>query len=397
MKNTKRECEVLIIGAGASGVSAAVSASRQGARVLLIEKNDFPGGAGVIGSHRFICGLYVNGKNKPDKTLNEGIAREICSRLGALAPQKRVTRIGKVYVLPFSSKDLISVFRSLLKKKNHPAVLYNSRVLSVKTEKKIIKVVRVRGPKSTLNIIPKVVVDCSGEGAIIRLSGSRYQLSSLKQRQLSGYSFRVKGLRKDDEMLAIKVPYYLGQAVAEKKLLPYLKFTTFSFDDNRDAGIFKLSIAPSKGMNSPGRARADARRVQRYLARAEDSFKNSRITGMLSEVLDREGLRVRGEYILDRDDVLKARKFPDGIVKNSWPIEIWDQEKGPRYQYLDAGDYYQIPRRSLKAKDVLNLYCAGRCISVSHEALGSTRAMGTCMSLGEQAGIAARGYVGGNL
>jgi hypothetical protein len=106
-------------------------------------------------------------------------------------------------------------------------------------------------------------------------------------------------------------------------------------------------------------------------------------------VLEREGRRVRGEYTLTKDDVLLARKFSDGIVKNAWPIELWDRLKGTVYKYVPRGDYYEIPLRCLMVRNIANLLTAGRCISVTHEALGSTRVMGACMALGDQAGKAA--------
>jgi hypothetical protein len=114
---------------------------------------------------------------------------------------------------------------------------------------------------------------------------------------------------------------------------------------------------------------------------------------MSPEVAYREGARAWGEYTLTADVVLGARKFPDGAVRNAWPIELWDREKGPSYRYLDPGEYYEIPLRCLKAQEVSNLWCAGRCISASHEALGSTRVMGPCIALGEEAGREAAGSV----
>jgi hypothetical protein len=87
--------------------------------------------------------------------------------------------------------------------------------------------------------------------------------------------------------------------------------------------------------------------------------------------------------------VLLARKFSDGIVKNAWPIELWYRLKGTVYKYVPRGDYYEIPLRCLMVRNIANLLTAGRCISVTHEALGSTRVMGACMALGDQAGKAA--------
>jgi hypothetical protein len=116
------------------------------------------------------------------------------------------------------------------------------------------------------------------------------------------------------------------------------------------------------------------------------AFEGSEIAEMSPEVVEREGVRAWGEYTLTADDVLEARKFPDGAVKNAWPIELWEQETGPLLRYLDPGDHYEIPLRCLEVQGVSNCWCAGRCISASREALGSTRVMGTCISLGEEAG-----------
>jgi len=107
---------------------------------------------------------------------------------------------------------------------------------------------------------------------------------------------------------------------------------------------------------------------------------------MSPRVVDREGPRLCGEYTLTSDDILNARKFPDGAVKNAWPIELWDQEKGPSYRYLEPGNYHEIPLRCLKAQGISNCWSAGRCISATREALGSTRVIGICLSLGEEAG-----------
>ena len=124
-----------------------------------------------------------------------------------------------------------------------------------------------------------------------------------------------------------------------------------------------------------------------------DSWRNSSIAEMSPHVVDREGPRLCGEYTLTDDDVLNARRFPDGTVRNAWPIEFWDQEKGPSYRYLSPGEYHEIPLRCLKAQDISNCWCAGRCISATREALASTRVIGTCIALGEEAGREAAQHV----
>jgi hypothetical protein len=189
-------------------------------------------------------------------------------------------------------------------------------------------------------------------------------------------------------MLPLRVPYHLTKAVNEGRMPVHLKFTTFAPGDDPDEGYCRLNVPP-EGRSRNQRARSDALLAHRHLSRVLDSFKDSIIAEASPRVVDREGPRACGEYTLTADDVLKARKFPDGAVRNAWPIELWDRERGPSYRYLEPGDYHEIPLRCLKVQEVSNCWCAGRCISATREALGSTRVMGTCVSLGEEAGRAA--------
>src|SRR2546427_4277519 len=62
-----------------------------------------------------------------------------------------------------------------------------------------------------------------------------------------------------------------------------------------------------------------------------------------------------GRYELTRDDVLCGRRFPDGVARASWPIELWEPGRlGATYEWLEDGQSYDIPLRSLQARDVDN-------------------------------------------
>jgi len=382
-------CDVLVIGGGVSGTAAALAAVRSGVNTVLAEKESFLGGAGYSGLFQYICGLYLNGDTLPAETLNQGIVREIVGILNSISPHRAIKKIGQVYVLPYHREDLRSVFSSLCDREKNLTLFYNTTAVSVEKQNDEIVEVIVNRQGIPRSITPRILIDCSGSGAISAMAGAQFELSSSEKLQLAGYTVHLKGLTDLGETLAIKVPYYLSRAVSKKILPPYLRFTTFSPGDAQDEGYCKISIDGADNIEREQRAKKDASLIHSYLAKKLPSFRNSYIADTSLSVMDREGRRVCGEFTLNEEDVLNARKFHDGVVKNSWPIEIWDKNKGTIYKYLKPGEYYEIPFRCLKVKGISNLLCAGRCISVSREALGSTRVMGTCIGLGERAGQAA--------
>jgi hypothetical protein len=378
-------CDVLVVGAGVAGISAAVRAARAGAQTVLIEKNSGPGGVAAGGMHRFMCGLYGSGDDFPKTTLNGGIAAEVCARLRELAPERHVQRMGHVYVLPIDSRNLVTALRSISEEESKLELLYDTHAVAAATEQDAIVSVAAEGPSGRFDVFPSAVIDCAGNAAVMRMSGVQCEVTPPDLRQLGAFAFRVTGLHGFDEMLPVRVPYCLSKAVRAGELPAHLKFTTYTPGDGPDEGYCRLNILQAEGDRSE-QAREDALRVHRHLSSTLAAFKDSRIAGMSPQVVCREGTRVCGEYTLTAEDVLGGRKFSDGVVKSAWPIELWHPENGPSYQYLRPGDYYEIPARCLKVRDISNSWCAGRCISATREALGSTRVMGACISLGEEAG-----------
>jgi FAD dependent oxidoreductase len=136
-----------------------------------------------------------------------------------------------------------------------------------------------------------------------------------------------------------------------------------------------------------GRRRALA--VTEYL-KTLPAFARAFVSHAAPQVGVRESRGVIGRYQLTRDDVLSGRKFEDAVARASWPIELWqDGREGATYEFLPDGSSYDIPLRCLQARDLDNLFVAGRCMSATHEALGSARVIGSCLATGEAVGQAA--------
>ncbi len=382
-------CDVLVVGGGVAGAAAAIAAARGGARTMLIEKEEYLGGTGYAGMFQHICGLYLNGETMPVETLNGGISGEIATGLIQAVPGTVVKRIGRVYVLPYDRECLQTVLTMLCRDETRLTVLLQNRMMAVDRNEKTIASVEIEGQDGPHTIIPGVLIDCSGSADAAALAGAEYELATSGDRQLAGYTVFIRGLRDADETLSIRVPYHLAQAVEQSKLQRVARLTTFSIGSEEGEGYLKISALPEQ---SDKDTQKESAAVLQYLASVLPAFRDASAVST-SRVLEREGRRVTGEYTLTRDDVLNARKFSDGVVKNAWPIELWDRAKGVVYHYVPKDDYYDIPFRCLTVKGISNMLTAGRCISVTHEALGSTRVMGTCIALGEQAGKAAAYWI----
>lgn len=379
-------CEVLVVGAGVAGVPAAVAAARAGAQTVLIEKGSFPGGTGVAGLHQYICGLYLNSDPPSGELLNAGLVAEICRLMGENERLGTGRRLGRVDVLPYSPARFQTVLSGLMSHESRLQVMFGAAVKGAGYDgNRITSVYTDAG-----EMIPRIVIDCSGDGVIIQSSPELHEIRPEHERQLAGGAVYFKGISDPHEMLAIRVPYALRLAKDAGRLPSELQFSVFSSQPESGEGWCKLSFLPA-GLRRGRTVAEAAKRVHAVLKELLVEFAGSEIAGVSPEVLEREGACLKGCYKLTGDDIRVGRKFSDGIVRNAWPMECWVQGRGPTYDYVPAGDYYEIPLRCLKAAAASNLLCAGRCISVSFEALGSTRVMGPCMAMGEVAGKEAAG------
>lgn len=370
MKAREINCAVLIVGAGLSGIAAAVAASRKGVQTLLLEQNAFTGGTVISGMHRYLCGLYPD---KGSTTINAGIARELVFYLRSLDRRNRKLSSGKVGLFAFRGKDLQHWINTQIRSSKNLKALLNSRVYELTQVKGVIRGVGAKKGGQEIKVFPKVVIDASGEGAVIKLSHANCRLTALSRRQLAGFSFRVEGADDAPGLLPIKVPYYI-------------KFATYVALDNPGEGVIRLNIPAGQDLSE---LRSRARKAFCCLRKVLPEFRNASIAEFSPFMVEREGIRLRGEYTLTAKDILSGKRFRDGVVRGAWPIELWDRKKGPQYKYLKFAQYYEIPLRCLRSKNIKNLLAAGRCISVTPEALGSTRVAGTCIAIGEQAGLAA--------
>lgn len=148
--------------------------------------------------------------------------------------------------------------------------------------------------------------------------------------------------------------------------------------------------------------------IRTYLAVLRDHIpgaSNAVITNTAEALGIRESRRIIGAYQLTGEDVAEGRIFSDSICASSWMIDIHNptgkgvlahtvQSSGEEQVYkvrslYPDGGFHGVPYRCLYTPECDNLWCAGRCLSATHEALAAVRIMPTCIAMGEAVGIAA--------
>jgi hypothetical protein len=136
--------------------------------------------------------------------------------------------------------------------------------------------------------------------------------------------------------------------------------------------------------------RRQAKGVMEFFRRHVPGCEECNLVFLGTEAGIRESRRVMGDYVITREDVLGARKFPDSVgASTSW-IDVHDPEAlSVLHEFLPPDDWFEVPYRALTTAGLANLYTAGRCVSCTHEALGSLRTIPTGIMTGEAAGAAA--------
>jgi len=145
--------------------------------------------------------------------------------------------------------------------------------------------------------------------------------------------------------------------------------------------------------NSIVKAVMQSRVILKFLRKKLTGFSKAYIIQTASMMGVRETRRVKGEYILTKEDILSGRKFKDWVARSSSPIDIHESDKKQKYIWIKSDKRgsipYEIPYRCLLLAKIDNLLVGGRCISLTKEAFGSGRMMATCLSTGQAVGVTA--------
>lgn len=431
--------DVLVAGGGTAGCVAALSAARNGADVMLVERYGYLGGlitAGNTGLTMFmkfsgaeaqhVEDQRVLGDRPEDVQIAGGITKEIADRL--IKEGFSIGNSGQAGRYVFTSSEDFKRMLFQMMQEAGVKLRLHSWVVDVLREGDAIQGVVVESKSGRQAILAEQFVDASGDGDVAAKAGVPFTMG------VTPDDLAVKEGAKVGEMHPMGVMFKAGN-VDLQRCFDWLAenpdrfakqpFARFSLDEAKERfekgemstinilmddvpKRFQVYNLPTEGVVTlccPC-VRGDGTNVE-DLTQAEvelATMVHEWLTNMRqlpgfekAFLLDcpvvgvRETRHIQGDYVLNIEDIYNQVDFPDSIGCGSHPIDT-----RPRPKWLNDPEtaypprwYFHIPFRSLLAKGIANLLVVGRCISATHEAFGCIRPTVQCMITGEAAGAAA--------
>lgn len=390
------DADVIVVGSGSAGSTAAIAAARAGAKTILVERFGFLGGTSTQVLDTFY-GFYTPGTHA--YKVVGGIPDDVVAALKSYnAAFERPNSYGAGTGVTYDPSILKVVWESLAARAG-VQLLYHSFCTDVVMEGDRLTGVIVTGKRGLLKLTARVVVDCTGDADVCHWAGAPYERAGeIDPAQTFTTTFRMvnvdierakafgkKALWQKMEAEAGKGNYDLPRRegswhITTQAGVVHTIMTRVADRDGTDP--VALTAAEIEG-------RRQALEYARFLHDCVPGYENAALSWLSHPIGVRETRRVYGRYRLTRADCLSARKFPDAIGACGAPIEDHHAGSDTTWAYLPDGLTYDIPYRTLVPQRVTGLLVAGRCFSATHDAHASCRSMAQTMTMGQAAGAAA--------
>lgn len=387
--------DVLVVGSGSAGATAAITAAREGASVALVERYGFMGGTSTMVLDTFY-GFYTPGD--PPRKVVGGVPDLVVDALmdrnvALLRPNTYGAGKGVTY-----DPEVLKIVWEQLAQEAGVKLLYHTLVVDVVKEGDRVTGVLAINKREALHIEADVIIDASGDADVSAFAGVPFESAEDGPIQSLTTTFRMLNVDtesarsvKKDQLHAL-----MAEAIASGKYdLPRKEGSVHitPFDGVMATNMTRVAeIDPTDPIQLTAAEVEGRRQAEVYAAFLKDfvpGYERSVLADLSTQIGIRESRRIFGEYRLTKKDVLAARTFEDAIAQCGAPIEDHHSGGDTHWEYLPQGETYGIPFRCLKPQQVEGLLVVGRCLSADHDAHASVRSMGQCMAMGQAAGAAA--------
>ncbi|WP_419908143.1 FAD-dependent oxidoreductase [Hoeflea sp.] len=385
--------DVIVAGGGAGGVGAALGAALNGAKVLLVEKYGFLGGAATNSQVLAYCGFFQQGP-EPVKVVS-GAADLVLRELGKLGlncePFRSPTTSNWIILL---EPEAVKLALDRVLAAHGVEVLLHTRVAATTRTANRIQSVTLAGMDGRSRASAEAFVDATGDANMSMVAGLECRVGDPRGNlQAISAPIRVGGRDRS-------VP--IDREAIKAAFREYNK--TGAYPSARDDGGIYTVIPktgemwwmmfdhPMPDLSSDSFSRAEragreaANDYVELLRRHVSGFENAYLVQTGPQIGIRESRHPPARYQLTGEDLLSGRRRQDGVALAAWPLEDHSIAGKPVYRSIGGDGTADIPRDALRARGIDNLWYAGRCIGADAQAYASIRVMGTAFATGDAAG-----------
>lgn len=398
------EYEVVVLGGGPAGITAALAAGRRGRKTILIEGYGFLGGAGTAAGLSTFCGLHAAVFGEHEQVVH-GLCDDILDRLrdmdGLNDPHLSVQDRIQAQAYDISAYKIAA--DELLGAAGVEILFHGYGVGCSMAADNEIDALFVETKSGRFAIRGKVFIDASGDGDLAAWSGVPYELGDGAGNMLYPTTmFRINGVDHKTAGDAWKsIPKLMEEAEKTGRRFPRKKPIVRPQRNPIEwrANLTQIKTPEGKAVNG-----IDAREfsygeiegrkqcwdVFSFIKEVTPGFDDAYIVEIAPQIGIRETRRIAGEYQLSQGDILSCADFDDTIGVNGWPVEA-HVAGDVNFIFADSESrgFNQIPYRIIVPKKIDNLLVAGRCASMTHEGQSSARVTGSCFIMGQAAGTSA--------
>ena len=385
------DADVIVCGAGPAGIAAAITAARAGAKVRVFEWRGCLGGvwtAGLLG--------YLLDFDKP------GFNQELMHRL----TERNLRRGTSKSSLEYDPEGMKLLLEEMFVEAGVKFQLH-TRVSAAYREGQRLATIVTESKSGRQAWRAPVFIDTTGDGDLGALAGCSFEYGESDSCPCQPMSLNALLVCKDAALLkncthgedSKAKDNFLAEIGRTGHFPSYSKPTMWQIRDNLMLVMMNHQYAvpcfdAAKITEATVQARAEMHKIVNGLRKLGGPWEGLQIAATAEQIGVRDGRRIKGRYVVNKDDVIAGARYDDAVVRATFSVDIHalSAENNKKAAYHNAGiktKPYDIPLRALIAKDVDGLMMAGRNISGDFIAHASYRVTGNSVAMGEAAGVTA--------
>ena len=388
--------DLVVVGGGLAGVAGAISAARAGSQVVLIQDRPVLGGNASSEVRLWALGATSHMGNNNRWAREGGVIDELFVENTFRNPE------GNPHLFDAVLLDKV------IAEKNIRLLLNTAVFETTKSDADTIRSVRAfcSQNESVYEVSAPLFCDASGDGIVGFQAGAAFRMGAEAQAEF-GEKFAPDA--EYGELLGHSIFFYSKDVGRPVEFVPpafaltdITKIPRFGQIASSDLGCAFWWLEFGGRLDTIHQTEEIKWELWKVVYGVWNYIKNS---GKFPEAANltlewigtvpgkRESRRFEGDYIMTQQDVIEQRRHADAVSYGGWAIDLHPADgvysaKSGCTQWHSKG-VYQIPYRSLYSRNIKNLFLAGRVISVSHVAFGSTRVMATTAHSAQAVGLAA--------